>query len=59
MDTSVYRFLKEDPRRREVWNRISWLRAVGMGNNMAKCIPNEKNSCLLRKDNYEVRLESE
>jgi len=24
---------------------------------MAKCIPDEKNSCLLRKDDYEVRLE--
>ena len=57
MDTCEYYFLKEDPRRREVWDRISWLRAVGMGNHMAKFIPNEKNSCLLGKDNYEVRLE--
>lgn len=24
---------------------------------MAKCIPEEKNSCLLRKNDYEVRLE--
>lgn len=24
---------------------------------MAKCIPDEKNSCLIRKDDYNVRLE--
>ena len=42
---------------REIWYRLTGIRAVWMDNNMDKYKPDEKNSCLLRKDNCEVRLE--
>ena len=56
MNRSAYRFRRRISGGGFIRDRGTKNQTAGISNNMARCLPNEKNSCLLRDDTQEIRL---